>query len=232
MLNHFTYNGHSTAEYGLLVTGVRIFGAPSRKVEKFNVAGRNGDILVDQGVFENYIIQYDIAVVDNFKAKSRDIVNWLLASSGYSRLEDTYDPSCYRMASCYSSIDYVTTALNREGTSTIEFDCKPQRFLVTGETSQTFNSSGTITNPSQMASKPLIRVTGTGSVTIGATEMTIKAVDGYVDIDCETQQCYKGTTNCNNDVQVDEFPQLYAGANSITLDGVTSVVITPRWWEL
>lgn len=232
MINHFTFNGKSTAEFGLLVTGSKIFGAPSRKVEKFNVAGRNGDILVDQGVYENYIAQYDLAVIKNFKVNARDIVNWLLSSSGYQRLEDTYDTDCYRMASCYTSIEYITTALNREGTCTVEFDCKPQRFLLTGETSQTFNSSGTITNPSQMASKPLIRVTGTGSFTIGTYEVTVNAVDGYVDIDCETQQCYKGTTNCNNDVTVDEFPQIEAGANTVTLDGVTSVEITPRWWVL
>lgn len=231
-LNHFTFNGQSTADFGLLVTATKVFGAPSRKVEKFSVAGRNGDILIDQGVYENYIVQYSVAVIDDFKVNARDITNWLLSSNGYERLEDTYNPESYRLGSCYSSIEYVTTALNREGQATIEFDCKPQRFLLTGETSQTFTTSGTITNPTQMASKPLLRVTGTGSVNIGTYEVTVNTVDGYVDIDCETQQCYKGTTNCNNDVVVDEFPQIVAGANTVTLDGVTSVEITPRWWTL
>lgn len=231
IIQNFTFNGQSTANYGLLVTGRRVFGAPARKVEKFSVPGRNGDILVDTGAYENYIVAYDVALLD-FKADVRSITNWLLSSSGYSKLTDTYDTTHYRMGACYSSIEYVTTALNREGTATIEFDCKPQRFLNSGETTTTITSASyTLNNPTQMPARPLLRVTTTGKVTINGNEITVSAVDGYVDIDCETQQAYKGTTNCNNDIIVDEFPVLVGGNNTIT-QTTTTVAVTPRWWEL
>ena len=232
MTNHFTFNGQSTADYGLLVTGRTVFGSPNRKVEKYSVPGRNGDIIVELGGFDNYIVAYDVAVIDSFATNARSIVNWLLSSNGYMRLEDTYDTSCYRLGAMYTGIEYLTTALNREGQATIQFDCKPQRFLLTGESVTTLNSSGTITNPSVMASKPLLRVYGTGKVGINGNEITIKAVDSYVDIDCETLQAYKGSTNCNNDIEVDVFPTLITGSNTITLTDVTKVEITPRWWEL
>ena len=231
IIQNFTFNGKSTADYGLLVTGRRVFGAPARKVERFSVPGRNGDILVDMGAYENYIVAYDVALLD-FKADVRAITNWLLSSSGYMKLTDTYDTTHYRMGACYSSIEYVTTALNREGTATIEFDCKPQRFLNSGETTTTITSASyTLNNPTQMPARPLLRVTTTGKVTINGNEITVSAVDGYVDIDCETQQAYKGTTNCNNDIIVDEFPVLVGGNNTIT-QTTTTVAVTPRWWEL
>lgn len=232
MTNHFTFNGHSTADYGLLVTGINLFGSPNRRVEKYEVAGRNGDIIVELDSFENYILQYEVAVIDSFKANASAIKNWLGSSKGYMRLEDTYDTTHFRMASCYANIEFATTALNREGRATITFDCKPQRFLVSGETTVTKTATGTITNPTQMASKPLLRVYGTGKVKIGTREITISSVNTYVDIDCETQQAYKGTTNCNNNIVVNEFPVFEAGSNTITLTGVSKVVITPRWWEL
>lgn len=232
IIQNFTFNGKSTADYGLLVTGRRVFGAPARKVEKFSVPGRNGDILVDTGAYENYIVAYDVALLD-FKTDVRAITNWLLSSSGYSKLTDTYDTTHYRMGACYSSIEYVTTALNREGTATIEFDCKPQRFLLSGETTTTITaSSATVTNPSSLPSNPLLRVYGTGTVTVNGTTITVNAVNSYVDIDCEAQQAYKGTTNCNNDITVAEFPTLAPGNNTIAKSGPSKIELTPRWWEL
>lgn len=232
-LNHFTFNSHSTSEYGLLVTGRRIFNAPARRVEKYAVAGRNGDVLIEMGAFDNIIIQYDVAVTSSFATNATAIKNWLQSSNGYMRLTDTYDTTHYRMAAMYQSIEFTMTALNREGQATIEFDCKPQRFLLTGESTTTFNSSGSISNPSQMASKPLLRVYGTGNVTVAGTTFTVNSVNTYVDVDCEAQQCYKGTTNCNNNVTVNEFPTIPSGSQTITLGtGITKIIVTPRWWEL
>jgi len=232
-LNYFTFNGHSAADYGLLVTGRRIFNAPARRVERYSVAGRNGDVLIEMGSFDNIIIQYDVAVTSNFATNATAIKNWLQSSNGYMRLTDTYDTTHYRMAAMYQSIEFTMTALNREGQATIEFDCKPQRFLLTGESTTTFNSSGSISNPSQMAAKPLLRVYGTGNVTVAGTTFTVNSVNTYVDVDCETQQCYKGSTNCNNNVTVNEFPTIPSGSQTITLGtGITKVIVTPRWWEL
>lgn len=130
-MNKFTFNGHSTNEFGLLVTGLSTYGAPSRRVERVSVPGRNGYVLLDDETYENYIARYDVAIGNSFKANARAIANWLLSSREYSVLTDTYNPESYRMASFYSNIDYVVTALARYGTASIEFDCKPQRYMTT-----------------------------------------------------------------------------------------------------
>lgn len=232
-LNHFTFNGKSSGEYGLLVSGLRHYGTPTRNVEKIQVVGRNGEIIFDDGTYTNYIAVYEISIIHNFKVNAREIAQWLLGSRGYQKLSDTYYPNQFRYAVCHSNIDYVVTALSKEGQATIEFDCMPQRFLVEGETITTLSTDGVISNPSQMASKPLLRVYGTGTLQVGNYSLTINSADTYTDIDCELMQCYKGTTNCNNNVEVADFPVLVSGENQITLgEGITKVDITPRWWIL
>ena len=64
---------------------------------------------------------------------------------------------------------------------------------------------------------------------------TLKAADGYTDIDCDLEDAYKGSANKNGCLQLysGEFPTLAPGENGITLGtGITKVEITPRWWSL
>ena len=73
---------------------------------------------------------------------------------------------------------------------------------------------------------------GTGSFSINDTEVTVNTVDEYVDIDSESMQCHKGNVNCGQNVQLTDYPTLVGGDNTVTLDGVTRLVITPRWWKI
>lgn len=91
-----------------------------------------------------------------------------------------------------------------------------------------------LTNPTNFASKPNIRVYGNGTVRVGDTIATVQNNTNYIDIDCEAMNCTDGTNNRNSDVSFsgNDFPVLEAGANSILLNGPSKVEITPRWWEL
>ena len=124
---------------------------------------------------------------------------------------------------------------NKKGKFTLEFDCKPQRFLKSGTVEQTITSGTSITNPTAFASQPLIRIYGNGTVTVGTQTVTVTGnTETYVDVDCELMDCFYGTTNLNKKVTLSghEFPVLAPGSNTITYTDVTSVKVTPRWWEL
>ena len=142
-------------------------------------------------------------------------------------------PEEYRMARfiggfVVSESDRVSAAL------TLNFDCMPQRWLLSGDMPQTYTANGSIHNPTMFASKPLIRAYGTGTFTINGVTVSITAANQYTDIDCELMDCFKGSTNCNSNVVLTngEFPTIAPGTNSITKSGITSLVITPRWWTL
>jgi len=97
------------------------------------------------------------------------------------------------------------------------------------------NIDYTVNNPTLFPSKPLIRVTGSGTVGIGDETITIASGYDYVDIDSEIQNCYCGNQNANAAVTFSnrEFPELQPGLNGVTFGtGIESVQITPRWYRI
>ena len=119
----------------------------------------------------------------------------------------------------------------------MNFSVMPQRFLNSGEKAKTLTSSGKITNPTAQEAKPLLRVYGTGTFSIGPTSMQITAANTYTDIDCDICECYRDTMADNRNASVKllsgGFPVLHEGDNGITLgSGISRIIITPRWWKI
>lgn len=242
MINSFTFNGISSEALGLYVGGQNTFNAPLRDVTKVSIAGRNGDLVRDNGRFLNVQVAYNIVAMEDFAETALAVRNWLLSVNGYARLEDTYHPDHYRMARVSDTITFETSAFNHTGKAQIVFDCKPQRFLKDGETEVSMAKNGstanrTITNPTPFESRPLIRVLGDGdgTITVGNQIITLTGIDEYVDIDSETMNCFKGATNCNSQVALGTkgFPVLPSGDTTFAMTGgVTGAKVTGRWWEL
>lgn len=210
---------------------------PAKKYNKTSVPGRNGDLIFEEGVFENYIQPYDIyisAEKTKLPGAAKAVAEWLYAPKGYQKLEDSYDPDVFRLAFFSGPAD-IENILNIFGRATVEFDCKPQRFLVSGEEATRYFSATTITNPTAFTSLPLITVygSGAGALNIGGTVVNFNSIDESIELDCETENAYKGVTNLNNTIAAPSFPKLVAGANEISWSGgIESVRITPRWWTL
>ena len=101
-----------------------------------------------------------------------------------------------------------------------------------GQVTVTVTDAMTIENPTLFDAKPLLRVYGAGTLTLGGQTITISTADVYTDIDCELMDCFKDTVSKNGNVSFSgyDFPVIPPGRNVITMDGVTQVDITPRWW--
>ena len=101
-----------------------------------------------------------------------------------------------------------------------------------GQVTVTVTDAMTIENPTLFDAKPLLRVYGAGTLTLGGQTITISTADVYTDIDCEMMDCFKYTVSKNGNVSFSgyDFPVIPPGRNVITMDGVTQVDITPRWW--
>ena len=201
------------------------------------VPGRNGDLIINNKRYQNVDVVYHCIIKKNFSSNYQSLCTHLLKSPGYHRLEDTFHPDHYRLAVFDSTIEPEMLALNKHGTFDLKFSCKPQMWLKTGETAVTFTSGANLTNPTVFIAKPLIRVYGSGDVTIaGRTVHVTNSTYSYVDIDSELEECYYGTNNCNSLVTLktnNEFPVLNTGSNWIGLgSGIARVVLTPRWWTL
>lgn len=173
---NFTFDGETSASFGVHLTGEGVYNAPVRAVEMVNVPARNGAFALDQGYFENIEVTYTASIAaDNeadFSAAVSDLRNFLCSKNGYCRLEDDYNPNEYRMAVYKSGLE-VAQFRNITGEFDIVFDCKPQRFLKSGETAISVTSGDTITNPTRFNAHPLLEVKGHGVINIGNGKIEI-----------------------------------------------------------
>lgn len=239
-LNYFIFNGESSLDHGMYIGGQATFNAPQRDVSKISIPGRNGDLIRDNGRFLNIQVTYNIVVMKEFRQRTAEIREWLKSVTSYSRIEDTYNPDFYRMGVVTGGIDFETSAFNATGKAQITFDCKPERWLKSGEDAlvyDDFSENRYITNLNGFDSKPLIRVFGNGTCRFSIWNYSVKIdnVSEYVDIDCEIMDCYKGAINMNNNVTLNSygFPTIKKGKSRVTISGnTTGLEITPRWWTV
>lgn len=119
-------------ECNMFVLGKGAFGAPSRDVTQIHVPGRNGDILVDNGGWNNIDVTYSsCCILSNFRENVAKLKEYLLAKPGYHELTDPYNPDEVRYAEFRGPFtpEAFTARGNNAGMFDLTFNCKPQRFL-------------------------------------------------------------------------------------------------------
>lgn len=229
-VNTFTFNGIKSDTYGIIINGTSTFVSAEKDYEQVSIPGKSGDLFFFNGRYKNVEIQYPIVISTNWYENDKLIKQWLYSPKGYSRLSDDYHPGEYRMAQYLGPLT-VTPYLFEIGSGTVTFNCKPERYLTSGETAISFSTAGTINNPYLFSSKPLIRVFGYGQITIGSYSFTVGTHgQDYCDIDSDSMQCHYGGINLGAYVTIDEFPLLIFGNNAITIGEASRVDIYPRWW--
>lgn len=175
----FTFDGIDSKDYGVYISGDAVFNAPERDVEMIDIPGRNGSYALDKGRFANITVTYPAGLFGDTEADFAqgisDLRNALASRKGYCRLEDEYNPNEYRMAIYRSGLDVEPASL-KSGEFDIVFDCKPQRFLKSGETAVEVTSGGTINNPTLFESKPLLQVWGYGDIGVNGETITVQNV--------------------------------------------------------
>lgn len=177
MRQSITFGGVNSADFDLYIGGEGTFNAPKRAVEVVEVPGRNGAIVIDKGHFENIEVSYTVINQEQdlatFSQKLAGFRNALGALRGYQRLSDTFHPDEFREALFVDDfevkpIDYATAS-----EFTIKFNCKPQRYLVSGETPVVVADGETLNNPTLFESEPLLAIKGSGLVKFNGYEINI-----------------------------------------------------------
>lgn len=239
-----TFNNVSSATYGINIWTAPNYELPEKDQETYHVPGRSGDLIVDYGSWKNVERSYTVSLgSDNasFPALARALSQWLNSAHaiGYAVLTDSYEPDVYRMAQFKGGIS-ITNVLDHAALATIVFDCKPQRFLLSGANAITVSSGGTIPNATISNANPKLIVcgSGSGSISVGGYPVVFSSLvseaNGGVTVDCEMQECYTGTTSKNSTVTMSfGFPIIPPGGTTLTYDGgVTKVKVVPNTWVL
>lgn len=215
--------------------------APARDIQMIDIPGKSGSLIIDNNKYRNVDMVYDFVFLSSIETMVKTVKNALLTATGYNRFLDNNYPDDTYLATVKEDLDPVFTPDRALAKMRVTFNRKPQRFLTSGQTAQTFTNSGSgssvyqLTNPGSQPSQPLLKIFGTGPVTINGQTIYISAADEYTMVDCESMECYKDSVSKNGNVTLtnNKFPTLAVGSNSISLNaGITKVEITPRWWRL
>lgn len=228
------WNGKSSDDVNVIVERFPEVIIPTRKQEKISIPGRSGDLIMSQDAFENYTQRYEIYVsaeAPRLTTVSHTVAEWLMVK-GYNKLEDSYWLDTFRLA-CYTGGTSINNILNRFGRATIEFDCKPQRFLKSGDIYVSLTNGEKLINPTPFTAKPLISMFGSGSgtLTINDKSITITNTTNAI-IDCEMMQVFRNNESVNSTAS-GEFPDLPEGESTISwTGGIIGIQIKPRWWTI
>ena len=240
-MSHFTYNGRSSADFDLHIEKKDVFSAPEYDAEFISIPGRSGDIINPNRRFSNIKVTYTVFLARKNAAALasvlRDIKGWLYSEPDrYHEVTDSYDTEYFRYGVISGNLD-IEEQLNKVGSFTVTFNCKPFKYSFAGQQTVAADASElTITNPTAFESKPYIKLYGSGAVTLnilsgGSTNAwTISVIDEYIEIDSELMNCFKGTALKNDKVKGAAFPVLKPGTCTISCTGdVTRIEVIPRW---
>ena len=239
-MNSFTYNGVNSLDMGLRIESKNVFSAPQYEKKFQAIPGRDGDLILPNGRYPNVQVAYSVFLpaktLPELQEKLTAVKAWLYTEPDrYHELRDTYDTDAFRRAVINTQLD-IEDQLNKIGVFTVSFSCLPFKYLNSGtDPVRITESSFALTNPTAFPAKPYIKVTGTGDgrIIICQSHWDLSDIDGYIEIDSELMDFFKGAEPRNDRVTGDGFPILYPGVNSVSFSGdVTSVTIEPRWVTL
>lgn len=240
------FDTKSSRDYGIIVEDFPTLCHPAKRGEAYQVMGRSGTFYREDGTYDNYVQPYNIAIREgDFRRadlRANDIAAWLLGSKGYTMLEDSFEPEHFRLARFAGPMN-IAQLLGLYGRCTLEFDCRPERWLKSGTKRLNILDNASVFNPTQFPAKPLIYVTSAVDIAIkinGTSWLTIatEGVSTTAVIDCDemTVQNSSGVSIMDKVTFAstwNEFPVLQPGISTFTLTGSeTAFEIVPGWWTI
>lgn len=234
-MSYIKFNNHQTDEFYLKLENEVVFSSPSRNVEFEKIQGQDGQIANGDRTLNNITRSYPFRIrapmnVD-IQTVATDVSNWLKQDALWHDLEFGGDPD-YIYRAMYVSEYNIERVTSWYGKVVLTFVMKPYKFLKSSLSEITLGS--TIINPTQRHARPLIKVRGTGNITIkiGQSTWTLRNVDQGVVIDTllDTVTNLSGTAAAWDKITSYPLPTIAPGNNAVTITGnVTDIKIIPRW---
>ena len=232
---YFIYNGKDSRDFNIKIKEINNLSSPQRSIETFTVPGRNGEVVIDNRNFENFVLSIECYLDCTNKDKnntSREIKKWLQSDFSYNELICSDDLDFYYEAYCDTKLDFEYVSKNFES-FLISFNCKPYKKKI-DEDVIVINEPSVIYN-NYMESNPLIKVVGTGDIVVNINnqKLILKDLENEIEVDCEIMNAYKKVNEdivLLNNKMYSDFPILEHGENNISFEGdVARIEIVPRW---
>jgi len=215
---------------GLIISELPPITKPKMRVQETKIDGVDGSIIEELG-YESYDKSMKIGLSYNY-----DIDEIVKYFSGESNIVFSNEPDKYYKVRILDQIDYERLLRFKE--AIVKFRVQPFKYLYQ-EHKLVFDNledSIIVVNKGLENSKPIITITGTGTIEFRLEDMSIFKYtfpegEDTVIIDSEKQDAYLGSELRNRNM-IGEFPVFKSGKNKISFDGtITKLEVEPksRW---
>ena len=222
-----------STDYGIRIYASNILSAPSKKLEFIDIEGRrNGSLIIDKG-YEDFTLTLECVLVPEEGEEMVDLARrakkYLLSGSN-CKLYTNEDADFYLIGTYSSSID-IEEAIENFGLFQAQFRCKPYRFS-NNETSIRITAQNTVINNQYYETSPIIKVVGSGDITIkiNSQELVLQDIETDITIDCDKMNAERvGSTGeliNQNHKMFSDFPVIEEGKNTISWTLGTGATLT------
>ena len=228
-LLYFIWKGTNSNTKHIRVQAKAPIIRPEERVEHVTIPGRAGELTQVEGehIYNSYI-QTLTLIVDG-KANVPAAEAWL---TGEGMVTFDTQPTLQQRARIINAVTFSKHSHNLDyWVGDVQFYCEPIKHAVS-ESAINVTSSGTsITNPGNLPAFPLLKVTGSGAVSIACGGKTIvipSLTSGWV-IDCENKWILASGVPQYN-AYTGDFPVIPVGTSTMTFTGsITKIEVTPNW---
>jgi phage-related protein len=216
--------------------------APLRKVDFKSTYGVDGNVPYDEGAYDNTSLELAMLIDGKDVVADRQKLYNVFDSQGiYKDLIPYFDPDKIYRVMLSDKINFENSRIY--GTKQVfsaKFTVKPYKYLVVNDPVTIAGKYGTITNPTNYISQPIITINATGPVTltVNGKDFNIKNVTDTMTLSSEREIAYQEyvtgvLTSMNSQIASRDYPLLKPGVNTISATGnVTLITIEPRWRSL
>ncbi|EHI70676.1 distal tail protein Dit [Streptococcus ictaluri] len=231
-MRYIEFNGKKSNSFGLLLERERSIKSTSNDVDLIEVDGRDGALLKDNGRLKVIEQDFPFSLVGDVTANQQKISEWLHVK-GWHDLVLSWDKDYIYRASVVNLFE-IDEILKQFGRLKINFLIHPIKYLKTGKQEVSLVNGGTLQNPGNVQSKPILKIKGTGSgvLKINDFETGLENVQGELVIDMERHLAYKDVLSAwDNIVRTEHhrMPLFDVGQNNISWTGNFTITATPNW---
>ena len=217
------WNGLNSIDYELVIRKLPVFQVGEERSEQIEIPGRDGELHVLDGSYSGYDVECELTMMNDLRRN--EIFAWL---RGSGELTTSDDPDHVVRARVISKIE-PSRVVPAVRDFVVTFHCQPYIYEKSPSV-VALTASGVVNNLGTATCFPIIKVTGTGTLTIDSDAYVF--TESGVTVNSEIQECYTGTVSKNSTVS-GGYPSLTPGVHTVTLGaGITavSIEINARWY--
>jgi len=229
MFPWFIWKNQNSDSNGLWISKLPPITRAQERTQDITVPGRAGVLTMKQGEDVYDPVLRKCTVTARNAMNLQPLLDWL-RGEGELIFSNEIDMVYHARISAEVAFARISPDLCQ---AQIQFLCEPFKGHRHADKDKvTMTAAGTVHNPGDVASKPIVKVTGANSnctVTIGTQAMTFNSLNETITVDCGAQLVLKADGTLWGGTFEGAFWKIPKGESAVTIGNATQVEIQPEW---